>query len=51
MTNTTVQIIFILLGGVTVMCRHLQLVTSNLSPGGKVVKRETHGPVKEGDMR
>jgi len=26
-------------------------VTSNLSPGGKVVKRETHGPVKEGDMR
>ncbi len=42
MTNTTVQIIFIILGAVTVMCRHLQLVT---------VKRETHGPVKEGDMR
>jgi hypothetical protein len=50
MTNTTVQMIFILLGGVTVMCRHLQLVTSNLSPGGKVVKRERHGLVKEGDM-
>lgn len=45
------HIIFIILGAVTVCAWHLQLVTSNLSPGGKVVKRETHGPVKEGDMR